>query len=203
MDEGLQQLEDEEDSSDRIISRDSALGKCRVLVTHAVGEVWQRFVARSGRWSSTPSKKLISHCQWMVRFIPAYVHIKQKKKPCSLGDLLSVDNAGFSPEHPLEVGDSTKLGKAEGSDEPLPDTLLRPRYEEPHPHGDTARAAIFRTDENDDIQLESDEEDVENDIQYVVQVFRAAAALASSQLLRRSLAGRGVGAHLCRYTLQT
>jgi hypothetical protein len=79
MDEGLQQLEDEEESSDRIISRDSALGKCRVLVTHAVGEVWQRFVARSGRWSSTPFKKLISHCQWMVHFIPTYVHIKLKK----------------------------------------------------------------------------------------------------------------------------
>jgi hypothetical protein len=45
MDNRLQELEDEEESSSRTVSQDSAVGERRILVTHAVGEVWKSFVA--------------------------------------------------------------------------------------------------------------------------------------------------------------
>jgi hypothetical protein len=46
--------------------------------------------------------------------------------------------------------------RADGSDQPLPDALLDARYEESHPHGDTAGAPIFRADARGEIHIESD-----------------------------------------------
>jgi hypothetical protein len=69
------------------------------------------------------------------------------------------------------VGDWTKERKADGSDQPLPDALLAARYEESPPHGDTAGAPIFRTDERSEIHIESDREDSEDDTEYIAQVF--------------------------------
>jgi hypothetical protein len=72
----------------------------------------------------------------------------------SLDDRLSVDI--FPPEHPLEVGDWTKERKADRTDAPLPDTLLRTRYEESPPYGDTAGAPLFDTDADGEITDEAD-----------------------------------------------
>jgi hypothetical protein len=46
MDNRLQELEDEEESDSRAVTRDSAVGERRILVTHAVVEVWKSFVAK-------------------------------------------------------------------------------------------------------------------------------------------------------------
>jgi hypothetical protein len=81
------------------------------------------------------------------------------------------------------VGNWTTQRQADGRDEPLPDALLAARYEEPPPHGDTAGAPIFHTDEHGEIQIESDEEDAENDIEYVAQVFLSIAASRSVLLM--------------------
>jgi hypothetical protein len=81
------------------------------------------------------------------------------------------------------VGDWTKQRRADGSDEPLPDALLAARYEEPPPHGDTAGAPIFHTDEHGEIHIESAGEDSEDDIEYIAQVCLFIAASRSVLLI--------------------
>jgi hypothetical protein len=143
MDDSLQRLEDEEEEAarhGRTIAKDSAVGERRVLVTHGVGEVWTRFCAEK--------RNMIIHSfQKTGIALPI---------DGSLDDRLSVDI--FPPEHPLEVGNWTTERKADGTDAPLPDTLLRTRYEESPPYGDTAGAPVFDTNADGEI-TDGDEAD--------------------------------------------